>query len=437
MIARITLVVLLAFAFPLCALTVPAQSQTTGRIVGTVKDQNKAIIIGAEISVISKATGDERDARTDSEGHYAVTLLPPGTYRLTVTANGFHSETFDEVQVVITETTALTATLAVEGVIADPVAIQIAPLLQRNGPQLGRAVDSRAVAELPLATRNFTQILGLSPGTSTELPDNAAVGRNSQSISVNGARTTQNNYQINGVDANNIRNNNAVRVGVPAPETIQEFKVQTSLYDAAFGHSSGGNIQAVTKSGSNDFHGSGYEYFLTDVLTANNSFLKAAGVSRPVLERNILGAILGGHLKKDKAFFFISYQGTRERNGASDNSLSPGILIDRGLTDDRSEQSLRRTFNLSAINPIALSLLNVKLPNGEFLIPTPQTDGRYSGSVPSKYREYQFNANFDYRVNQRNWFMARFFFSNAPQTLALFGGPNVPGSLRSNKPTTG
>ena len=427
MIVRTIVALRWPFGLFLWALTALGQSQTTGRIVGAVTDQNGAVLVKAEVSVVSKATGVERNVTTDKEGDYIVTSLPPGIYRVTVAANGFKSNIFDNVHVDITETTSLTASLTVAGVVTDPVGIQITPLVQKNGPQLGRVVDSRTVAELPLATRNFTQSLGLSPGTATELADNTAVGRNSQSISVNGARTTQNNYQINGVDANNIRNNNAVRVAVPAPETIQEFKVQTSLYDAAFGHSSGGNIQAITKSGGNDFHGAGYEYFLGDVLTANNSFLKAAGVRRPVLERNIFGGVVGGRLNHDKAFFFISFQGTRERNGASDTSLSSSILIDRRLTDDRSEQTLRTTFNLASINSIALTLLSVKLPNGEFLIPTPQIDGRYSGSAPSRYQEYQFNANFDYRVNQQNWFTAKFFFSNAPQTLALFGGPNVPG----------
>ncbi|PYS67579.1 MAG: hypothetical protein DMF73_19020, partial [Acidobacteria bacterium] len=259
------------------------------------------------------------------------------------------------------------------------------------------------------------------------------MGRNSQSISVNGARTTQNGYQINGVDANNIASNNSLRLAVPAPETIQEFKVQTSLYDATFGRSGGGNVQAVTRSGANDFHGAAYEYFLNDALNANNPFLKAAGVKRPLLRRNFFGGLLGGPIKKDKAFFFISYQATRERNGASPNSLSSSVLIAQGLTDDRSQQTLLRTFRLPngsplpSLNPVALALLNVKLPNGNFLIPTPQANGRYSGSAPSSYQEDQFNTNFDYRINARNWLAVKFFFSNAPQTLALFGGSNVPG----------
>src|SRR5262249_13800832 len=229
-----------------------------------------------------------------------------------VTASGFRSALFDSVQVVITETTTLNAELTVAGVAVDPVTVRGAPLIQRDGPQLGRVVESRAVSELPLATRNFTQILALSTGASAALPDNTALGRNSQVISVNGARGTQNDFEINGIDANKIDTNSATSLAVPAPETIQEFKVQTSLYDATFGRSGGGNVQAVTRSGGNDFHGAAYEYFRNDALNANNSFLKAAGVRRPSLQRNVFGALLGGPIKTDKSFFFISYQGTRE-----------------------------------------------------------------------------------------------------------------------------
>src|ERR1700687_587509 len=319
--------ILLPFVFLLLpSLSSLAQSQTTGRIAGTVRDQKGAVIVGAEVMAVSKATGDERRANTDKEGNYAVPILPPGTYRVKVTAPGFNSALFDTVQVIITETTLIDAELTVAGIIVDPVVVRIAPLIQRDGPQLGRVIDSRAVSELPLATRNFTQILGLSPGTSVALPDNTAVGRNSQQISVNGARGTQNSFQINGVDANQIGANGAALIAVPAPETIQEFKVQTSLYDAMFGYSGGGNVQAVTRSGGNDFHGSLYEYFRNGALNANNPFLKATGVKRPVLNRNMFGGLLGGPIKTDKLFFFGSYQGTRERNGASSNSLSQSIL---------------------------------------------------------------------------------------------------------------
>ena len=281
MIGRSSGSVLPLFSFVLLSwISALAQSPTTGRIAGTVKDQNGAIIVGAEVTVTSLATTEERKVTTDTEGSYSVPLLSPGTYRVRIAANGFNSDLFDAVRVVITETTTVNAQLTVAGVIADPVIVRAAPLVRADGPQLGRVVDSRAATELPLATRNFLQILALSPGTFVALPDNAALGRNSQSVSVNGARTTQNNFEINGIDANGLNQNNAVSVAVPAPETIQEFKVQTSLYDATFGRGAGGSVQAVTRSGTNEFHGALYEYFRDDAFNANNPFLKAAGVER-------------------------------------------------------------------------------------------------------------------------------------------------------------
>jgi Carboxypeptidase regulatory-like domain/TonB-dependent Receptor Plug Domain/TonB dependent receptor len=409
------------------SITALAQGGTTGRIAGTVKDENGDVIAGAEVSIVSKATGAQRKANTDADGNFAATPLPAGPYRVRVAANGFKALDF-EVEVVITQTTTLNVDLPLAGLI-DTVVVRIAPLIQRDGPQLGRVVDSRAVSELPLATRNFTQILGLSPGTAVALPDNSALGRNTQNISVNGARATQNNYQLNGVDANRLGVNAANTLAVPAPETIQEFKVQTSLYDATFGRSGGGNVQAVTRSGGNDLHGSLYEYFRNDALNANNPFLKAAGVSRPVLTRNIFGGVLGGPIKADKLFFFGSYQGARERNGGGRSSLSQSILVDPKLTNDRSAATLQATYNLASINPVALALLNVKLSNGKFLIPTPQLNGRYSGSAISTYREDQFNTNTDYRINERDWLAVKCFFSNAPQNRALGpnDGANIPG----------
>ena len=438
MIARTGIALLwVSWLVALCTSSAFAQSQTTGRIAGTVKDPRGALIVGAEVNISSEATTGERKVTTDNQGNFTVALLPSGIYRVRIKASGFNFLLLDSVQVVITETTTVNAELTLAGVIADPVLVRITPLLQRDGPQLGRVVDSRAVSELPLATRNFTQILALSPGTSVSLADNTALGRNSQNVSVNGARVTQNDFEINGIDANNLATNAAASVAVPAPESILEFKVQTSLYAATFGRGGGGNVQAVTKSGSNNFHGAAYEYFRNDALNANNPFLKAAGVSRPTLGRNVFGGLLGGPIKADRLFFFISYQGTRERNGASPNSLTSSVLIVPGLTDDRSPQNLLTTFRprlspttppATSINPVALALLNAKLPNGQFLIPTPLADGHYSGSAISSYREDQFNTNVDYRLNEKNWLAMRFFFSNATLFLALpAGGANVPG----------
>src|SRR2546421_56786 len=326
----------------LCAAAAFGQNQTTGRIAGTVKDPNGALIAGAAVTVNSKTTAAERIATTDDQGNFTVSLLPPGLYHLKVAAVGFNSLNSDSVQVGITETTTINVQLTLAGV--DTITVNIAQLIQKDGPHLGRAVNSPAVSDLPLATRNFTQIMALSPGTSVSLPDNTALGRNSQNVSVNGARVTQNDFEINGIDANNLTTNAAASVAVPAPESIQEFKVQTSLYAATFGRGGGGNVQAITKSGSNSFHGAAYDYFRNDALNANNPFLKAAGITRPTLRRNVFGGLLGGPIKADRLFFFISYQGTHERNGASPNSLTSDVLIAPGLTNDRSQQTLLTTF---------------------------------------------------------------------------------------------
>jgi hypothetical protein len=313
-------------------------------------------------------------------------------------------------------------------------------LLQVDGPQLGHAIDSQGISELPLATRNFTQLLSLAPGTATYLPDSTGLGRNTQAIFVNGARATQNNYQINGVDANGLGTNGPVLLPVPAPETIQEFKVQTSLYDATYGRAGGANIQILTRSGSNEWHGLAYEYLRNDAFNANDAFLNAAGVKRPLLRRNVFGATLGGPARQNRAFFFISYQGARETNGASlINSISSNVLIAPGLTDDRSQARLLATFHpvlpnghpASAIDPAALALLNSRLPDGTFLIPTPASDGTFTASNPSFFREDQFNTNFDYTISAKDTAWVKFFFSTMLQNPALPSfkgtGPNVPG----------
>jgi hypothetical protein len=162
-------------------------------------------------------------------------------------------------------------------------------------------------------------LLTLTPGVTASLTNNSAIGRNSPNVSVNGSRVTQNSYQINGVDANDISLHELADVAVPAPETVSEVNVQTSLYDSSVG-GAGGSVQVITKGGSNFLHGSVYEYFRNEAFNANDANLKAVGEGRPEMRRNVYGAIFGGPLRKNKAFFFVSYQGTREANGATDQA---------------------------------------------------------------------------------------------------------------------
>jgi hypothetical protein len=428
----------LSFQFVLACLLLAcacdsAVGQTTGRIAGVVKDPSGSVVPRAGVQAVNEATNEVWGTTTDQGGSYFFFLLPPGLYQIEIAAEGFKTAVLKDVSVRITETSIADMALAV-GTRVETVVVKSnsAPLLQVDGPQLGAVIDSQEIANLPLASRNFTQILTLSPGTAAYLPDSTAVGRNTQAISVNGARVTQNFFQINGVDATTMGTNGVILVGVPAPETIEQFKVQTSLYDASYGRSGGGNIQIVTKSGANQAHGAAYEYFRNEALSANNPFLNAAGQQRPLLRRNVFGGFLGGPVRKDKAFFFVSYQGTRERNAASIiNSISSNVLVDPKLTDDRSAATLESTYQISSIDPASLALLNTKLPNGQFLIPTPQSNGLYSGSSPSTFQENQFNTNADFQLSKRNSLAVKFFFANTAQFLALPSfrgtGPNVPG----------
>lgn len=421
----------LTILFILLSSSIFAQTQTTGRIAGTVQDQRNAVIVGANVTITSQAVGEERTIATDAAGNFAFAFLAPGIYRVRIGAKNFNIFNAETITVSITETTFLNAVLTVAGIVVNPITVSSdAPLIRTDSPTLGSTFDSRTVAGLPLSTRNFSQLLGLTAGTATYLIDNTTVGRNTQNVSVNGARVSQNNFQINGIDAN-------AGIGFgrlipnPAPESIAEVKIQTSLFDATFGRSGGGNVQVVTTSGTNEFHGAIYAYFRNTGLTANNPFLKAAGVPRPVLERSVFGGTSGGAIRQNRAFFFVSYQGTRDRNGASLlNSLSLNVLIDPRLTNDRSDATLSNTFGL--IHPTALALLKARLRGGQFVIPTPQANGRYFGSAVSRYREEQFNANFDYRFNQQNLLSAKLFFSDSPETLARDGNVKVPGFSGEN-----
>src|SRR5215471_10741959 len=197
--ALLTIVCVLAFSVP----TIFAQSQTTGQIAGVVRDQTRAVIAAAEVTLVNTDTSEERRVTTDSLGYYSAPLLAPGNYRVSIVASGFRRTVFNDVQVSLTETVEINPYLTVA---ANPESVDVQaepPLIQKDGPQMGRVVDSRFAEELPSASRNvFQVIMGISPGTSVRLPNLAMVGHNSQHLSVNGSRVTQHNVQMNGVDAN-------------------------------------------------------------------------------------------------------------------------------------------------------------------------------------------------------------------------------------------
>ena len=267
-----------------------AQAPGTGAISGTVYDPSNRAIANAEVLAVNEATHVSRSVLTTEEGVFRVPLLLPGSYSVTVKASGFADHVSKSIPVTVSETSSLSITLAIAGESASVRVAADAEMAETESSTLGRAVEPESIQLLPLANRNYTQILGLSPGVIVALPDATALGRGTQNVSSDGAKTTSNNIQFNGIDANNASQNSAandgeeVGTGIPAPDAIQEFKVQTANYDASYGRGTGANVDLVSKSGSNQFHGSAWEFVRNNIFNANGFFLNQDGQPRPESE---------------------------------------------------------------------------------------------------------------------------------------------------------
>ena len=431
------------------------QGGATGAISGVVADTGGGSVAGADVQIIDTRTeAVARRLTTGSDGSFVATLLPPGTYYVVVNKSGFSEAKATGIEVHITETTRITITLK-PGTVSEKVEISAqVTSVETTNATTGQSIDSVTIRDLPLATQNYQQLLTLSTGAQSELNASAQLGRGNVRIIVNGQREDNNNYLIEGISATDYNVAQSTNVPLPNPDVIQEFKVQTSLYDASQGRNGGGNVNAILKSGTKNFHGDVYEYFRNDVLNANDFFLNAAGQSKPSVKQNIFGGSLGGPVGKEKyGFFFVNYQGTRQRSG-----LSPGTAINNPgfpiLPADRSNASLLATFfpgdTTAIIDPVISKLLNFKSdqfggdPNG-FLLPTilgmpgvsgyPSTaspvvnTGAFIRSKPGKYTDDQFTTNWDHEFRGgQDKLSARFFFSNS-ESLLPFGAGGLKASL--------
>src|SRR5712691_6836953 len=242
--------------FAFCALPMHGQTANTGAIAGTVSDPSGALVPRAAVVINGQGTGEKRDLATDAEGNFSVQFLTPGSYDMTVRASGFEPFILTGVQVQITEVSKLKIQLALSGAKEQVTVSAATSLLQTENATLGRVIDRNTIEELPLVNRNFTEILGLTAGTNTDIVDATQLGAGSHEIRANGARSGDNNFMLNGVDANSYGSNTTevtpfggAGIAIPAPDTIQEFKVQTSLYDAQYGRGGGANVNVETRSG--------------------------------------------------------------------------------------------------------------------------------------------------------------------------------------------
>src|SRR5258707_7780486 len=417
-----------------------------GAIAGSVMGTTGAAVSAAEVQIVNASTGSVvRKLSTNVDGEFVATLLPPGTYYVVVNKSGFGQAKAEGIELRVTETTRVTITLK-PGTVSEKVEISAqVTSVETSNAVTGQSIGTETVRELPLATQNYQQLLTLSAGAQSELNAAAQLGRGSVKLFVNGQREDNNNFLIEGISATDYNVAQASYVPLPNPDVIQEFKVQTSLYDASQGRNGGGNVNAILKSGTRELHGDAYEYFRNDVLNANEFFLNRQGLARPSVKQNIFGGSLGGPVVKEKwGYFFLNYQGTRQRSG-----LSPGTFISTTIptlpdAQNRSEASLIAEFfpaglpaGITSLDPVAVKLLQFKsnqfggTSNG-FLIPSgdPAT-GAFAVSHPGKFTDDQFTSNWDREFRGgTDKISARFFFSDSESFLP-FGAGDLQESLGS------
>ncbi len=282
-----------------------AWGQATARLTGTVKDQSGGAIVGATVTLTNEGTNISRTTKTDGEGNYLFSLVAVGTYRLTVEHAGFKKNVQSGITLDVNQNGRLDVALEV-GQASEVVEVSAAvPQIDTSGAVLGKVEDTRRIEDLPLVDRDTLQLGLLQAGVFAPDPDDGS----GNPFSVSGQRSESLTFLVDGADNTNFLNNRIVVS--PNPDAVGEFKILTNNYDSEFGRSSGGIVNQVIKSGTNNWHGSAFEFFRNDVLNARDFFL----TERATFKRNVFGATVGAPIIKDKTFFFLAYQGARRREG--------------------------------------------------------------------------------------------------------------------------
>ncbi|MGD1023742.1 MAG: carboxypeptidase-like regulatory domain-containing protein [Candidatus Sulfotelmatobacter sp.] len=424
-----------------------AQGGATGAITGTIQDPSGAVVANADVRITNQETGVlERSVTSGGDGSFTAPLLPVGQFTVSVHAPGFSESTFRDIVVRVTETTRLIARLKTQAV-QQQVEVQAeVQQVDTTDATTGQAIESSTIKSLPLATQNFQQLLTLSSGAQGELNAASQLGRGNVRIEVNGQREDNNNYQIEGISATDYNVAELTTTPLPNPAVIQEFKVQTSLYDATQGRNGGGNINAILKTGTNAFHGEAYEFFRNTVLDANDYFLNGAGEPRPVIKQNIFGGDIGGPIGTGGklGFFFVNYSGTRQRSGDSPGTII-STLIPYIPAADRVPSgypALESAFHLAGVDPVAASLVAFQsnqfgaAGNG-YLYPLPNVSAGtaagaivpFSTSIPGTYTDDQFTATWDREFRNSNDKLSINFFFQDFQSDVPFGAGGLQASL--------
>ena len=423
----------LVFAF-LCGSVVSTSHAQTfrGAILGTVNDQSEAPVPGAQVTVKNPATGLTRATMTDDSGQYHVPELPIGEYAVTVEKAGFETITMGGVAVEVAKETRVDATLK-PGRIESRVEVRAeVPLVETTTNVLGGTVEAPQIVNLPVNGRDYIKLVFMNPGISGS-PDQATDSPGSFGLfTANGARGRSNNYLLDGTDMNDgYRNlpsiNQAGVFGTPATilpvEAIAEMAV-LSNFEPEYGRNAGAVVNIVTKSGTNDFHGSVSEYLRNDKLDARN-FFNLEPNPKTSFRNNQFGAALGGPIVRDKTFFFVDYEGQREKVGLNSLARVP-------TAGEIADQTAALETDGKSVNPVIAQLLDRKPwpePNINLSAPLYDSDPNVSVTTPASNRVDSFIGKVDHNFNTNNLLTGRYYFGDSDQSfpLALVGGGILPG----------
>ena len=456
--------------------------QLLGTIVGTVTDSSGAAVVGVLVTVKDQDTNLQVKAVSSANGSYQAPNLPIGSYSVTFSKDGFKTESHTSILVQGDRTTTVDGKMEV-GAVATTVEVTATPLMNQTDTTTGYVLDSETIINSPLGTGSFTQLAIMSPGLSADFLNGSGsnAGLGNQAIWANGQRDSSNSFSINGASADNLFNgkstsgvastrftlntgetfqsDNSVQTSgsvydaigqglpTPAPEFMQELRVNAGGYDVSQGGKSGAQIETITRSGTNSLHGQLYDHLENTIFNAAPFFRNAspaytANNKRPALHYDRYGADLGGAVIKNKVFYFVGYQGIHDSDALAGQST---LTVPLGLTSDRSATGLAAmalssfgvTIAPSSISQAALNLFNAKV-GGQYMIPTPFTnsaatlksfgyDANLSG--PSTFQERQGVGDVDYLVNDRERIAVKAFYQDNPTSSpfgsAVLGFPKV------------
>jgi len=396
----------------LALISVPAGAQTSATLAGRVTDTSGAVLPGVTVTALHLDRNISRTGITDRDGRYVLAALPVGSFEVRAELSGFRPVLRSGVTLTVGEAAALDFTLELGGVVETVAVVGVAPSVNTRTGELSYLVDSSAIEQLPLNGRNYTDLAFLQPGvTPYPFRDGGSVVAHGLGMSVNGQDPRANVYLLDGTLLNDMTNGPAGSAAGTAlgTETVQEFRVETNAYGAEFGRMSGGQINVITKSGSNTLRGSAYEFHRNDALDAKNYF---DTTGKPSFTRNQFGATAGGPVRKDRLFYFAGYEGLREDLGRTITSAVPDLNARQGLLPDAANAG--QLVNVGVQAAVAPYVNAYPAPNGANL-----GDGTalHSFQFDQVIDQNFLQGRIDYNLSSSSQVFARYTFDDADQRL--------------------